>query len=249
MKLELKDITLGFPRQPQPLLSGVNLSVDAGTFVAIVGRNGAGKSTLLKSLVGLLRAQNGEILVGGESLSAISPVQRARLVSFVSTESISVAHLRVWDVVAMGRAIYSSWHGAISAADERIIEESLTVVSMESFINKSIDSLSDGERGRVMIARALAQRTPLILLDEPTAFLDLPNRYMVMQLLRDLAHRLGKIVLLSTHELDLAGEFADRMWVVSEGAVYDGTATQMRDSAPMKAIFNSVEYFKANQRP
>ncbi len=248
MKLELKDIALGFSGQAQPLLNGVNLSVDSGTFVAIVGRNGAGKSTLLKSLVGLLRPQKGEILVGGESLSAISAAGRAQLVSFVSTESISVAHLRVWDVVAMGRAIYSNWHGAISVEDKEIIDESLKVVSMEGFAHKNIDSLSDGEKGRVMIARALAQRTPLILLDEPTAFLDLPNRYMIMHLLRDLAHRLGKIVLLSTHELDLAGEFADRMWVVSEGAVYDGTAKQMRDSAPMRAIFSSVEHFRERSR-
>lgn len=136
---------------------------------------------------------------------------RERLVSFVSTERPRVANLRVGDVVALGRAPYTGWLGRLSAEDERVVDQSINVVGISSFVTKQLDTLSDGEAQRVMIARALAQDTPVILLDEPTAFLDFHSRREIVELLCDLAHKHGKTVVFSSHELDLVKEFSDKI--------------------------------------
>ena len=209
MQLELVDITLGY-RGDRPLAVGLNGAVAQGESVALVGRNGVGKSTLLRSVAGLVPLAGGEVRVDGRSVFAMSHAERARTVSFVSTENVSAAYLNVEQVVAMGRAPYSGWAGRLTDEDRRKVVEALEAVDAARFVGRSIDRLSDGQRQRVMVARALAQDTPVVVLDEPTAFLDWDNRRLMIELLGRLAA--DKIILYSTHELDLAHTYASRVW-------------------------------------
>lgn len=219
--LKIKNLTVGYKNKA--LLEGLEFEEESGRLVALLGRNGTGKSTLLRTIIGLLKPLEGDVIIDGHSIFSIRPHVRAKLIAFVSTESVRVAHLRVWDVVAMGRSPYNSFTGALSEWDAKIVKECIEQVGMSGFVEATVDRLSDGERQRIMIARALAQEAKMIILDEPTAFLDLPNRLHIMRLLKELAHQQGKLILLSTHELNLACDIADRIWVVDQGKLIRGS--------------------------
>lgn len=214
MQLELRNITLGY-RGSEPLCSGLSGSASSGESVALIGRNGAGKSTLLRSVAGIVAPRVGDILVDGVNILTISPTERSRLVSFVSTEIVSAAYITVEQVVSLGRAPYSGWAGRLCDDDRMVVRHAMQSVDVEQFEGRTIDTLSDGQRQRVMIARALAQDTPCVVLDEPTAFLDWENREMVIRLLVDLAKDMNKIIVFSTHELSLAREYASSVWHLS----------------------------------
>ncbi len=185
-----------------------------GTVTALLGANGCGKSTLLRTLAGLQPAISGTYL----------PVPNERDVALVLTERLSVESATVRDVVAMGRYPYTSFLGTLSAADHRIVNEAMEQVGVEQLADTFYNDHSDGEKQRVLIAKALAQKTPVILLDEPTAHLDLPSRIKTLNLLRDIAHNQGKTILISTHELDLALRTADNillMFPPLQGCIFD----------------------------
>lgn len=211
MKLELKDIVLGY-KGGEPLCGDLNVETSSGSSVAIVGRNGVGKSTLLRSVAGIVAPRAGKIVVDGHNILSINHTQRARLVSFVSTEIISTAYTSVEQIVALGRSPYSGWAGRLSDEDRRVVEWAMQRVDVTQFAERTVDTLSDGQRQRVMVARALAQDTPVVVLDEPTAFLDWENREMVITLLSDLAAQTNKIIIFSTHERDLAMSHATHVW-------------------------------------
>ena len=199
MSIALRHITLAYGQRI--LLRDVSASVPPGSLTALIGRNGTGKSTLLRTVAGLGAAASGGIELCGKPLAALTPLQRASTVSFVTTDKVRIANLACEDVVALGRAPYTNWIGRMQETDRDIVARSLRLVGMEAFACKTMDRMSDGECQRILIARALAQDTPVILLDEPTAFLDLPNRYELATLLRRLAHDEGKCILFSTHDL------------------------------------------------
>ena len=185
-----------------------------GTVTALLGANGCGKSTLLRTLAGLQPVISGTYL----------PVPNERDVALVLTERLSVESATVRDVVAMGRYPYTSFLGTLSAADHRIVNEAMEQVGVEQLADTFYNDHSDGEKQRVLIAKALAQKTPVILLDEPTAHLDLPSRIKTLNLLRDIAHNQGKTILISTHELDLALRTADNillMFPPLQGCILD----------------------------
>lgn len=190
-----------------------------GELCALIGRNGTGKSTLLRAIIGLLKTSEGRILLDGEDVTTMADDAKARLISFVSTERIRVANLLCEDVVATGRAPYTNWIGRIQEQDRKIVAEALRTVGMETFAGRSIDTLSDGECQRIMIARALAQQTPIILLDEPTAFLDIPARFELCRLLRRLAQEQQKCILFSTHDIDAALPSCDSTLIIEEGVI------------------------------
>lgn len=222
--LQIENLTVGF--KDKQLIKGINFDQNGGVLVALLGRNGTGKSTFLRTIIGLLKPISGEVKIDGNSIFTIKSSERSKLISFVSTESVRTAHLQVWDVVAMGRSPYNSFTGALSEHDATIVRECLEKVGMSDFNDVNIDRLSDGERQRVMIARALAQESKMIILDEPTAFLDLPNRLHIIRLLKELS-RSGKLIILSTHELNLASQFADTLWVVNDKRLIRGTPNDL----------------------
>lgn len=243
MVLEIKDITLGYRQKhtgERILAEHLSLTLPAGRLTALLGRNGVGKSTLLRVLAGVRHPMKGEALLGGVPLAGMAAHERAREIAFVTTEHVAVAHLRVDEVVAMGRAPYTGWFGTLSEADERIVNDALEQVGMSDFREKALESLSDGERQRVMIARALAQDTPVMLLDEPTAFLDLPNRYHIALLLRRLAHTTGKTIVYSSHDLSTAIQLCDTLWVMTPGGIAAGTPAELLQDGAINAMFGDL---------
>lgn len=237
--VELKSLSLGYDQRI--LFSNANIGFGWGEFTALIGRNGTGKSTLLRTIAALSTPLEGDIYINGKSLRKMNRQHIAEQISFVSTEEVRVSNLKVENVVALGRTPYTNWAGSLSAEDKKIIASSLELVGMSDFAQKSISTLSDGERQRVMIARALAQDTPIILLDEPTAFLDLPNKYEIYLLLRRLAHQEGKCVIFSTHDLSIALQLCDTVAMIDKGQFYCGTTDMLIASGDLQRLFNDTQ--------
>lgn len=212
--LKLESLSVGYSAPRGVVLGGLDVEVAAGSFVCVLGRNGAGKSTLMRSLSGLQPALAGHALLDGEDISRMRPQTRARRVAVVLTERTASPGLTVDDVVSLGRQPFTNWHGHITSEDKVFLIEAMLGAGVDRFSGRLFDDLSDGERQRVMIARALAQTAPLMVLDEITAFLDLPGRVEVMSLLRDHARQTGAVILLSSHDLDLSLQLADSVWLL-----------------------------------
>lgn len=210
--IQLRNFSIGYGKRT--LLSDVNVKIEGGSLTAFIGRNGTGKSTLLRAMAGLNRRYDGEILLQGKDIRQLAAPEMAKTLAFVNTERTRISSLRCEDVVAMGRAPYTNWIGRMQNADREIVARSLALVGMSEYARRTMDRMSDGECQRIMIARALAQDTPTILLDEPTSFLDLPGRYELCRLLATLAHERGKCILFSTHELDIARQISDQLAVI-----------------------------------
>ena len=217
--IELKELTLGYGQRT--LLETVNARITGGQLVALLGRNGTGKSTLLRAMMGLEKPQSGEITLQGKNIASLKPEKLARNISFVTTDKVRIANLRCKDVVALGRAPYTNWIG------------------MSGYAEKTMDKMSDGECQRIMIARALAQDTPVILLDEPTAFLDLPNRYELCLLLKKLAQEEKKCVLFSTHDLDIALSLCDSIMLIDNPQMYTLPTPEMVASGHIERLFRN----------
>jgi len=192
------------------LMSEISVNARQGELITLIGRNGSGKSTLLRSLMRLQPVLSGSILLNNRNIEDHSRREFAMLCGFVSTEAISTGNLSVYELVALGRFPYTNWIGKVRAEDRDLIDSSLERVGLMALKDKMLAEISDGERQRAMIARALAQDTDLLILDEPTAFLDLPNRYEVIKLLKDLT-RQGKSVIFSTHDLNIVIDQVDKI--------------------------------------
>ena len=235
--IELKELTLGYGQRT--LLETVNARITGGQLVALLGRNGTGKSTLLRAMMGLEKPQSGEITLQGKNIASLKPEKLARNISFVTTDKVRIANLRCKDVVALGRAPYTNWIGRMQDADREIVAWSLASVGMSDYARRTMDKMSDGECQRIMIARALAQSTPVILLDEPTSFLDLPNRYELCSLLARLAHDEGKCIFFSTHELDIALSLADSIALIDPPQLVCLPTDEMRRSGCIERLFKN----------
>ena len=235
--IQLSNISLAFGERT--LIEGATTRFECGEMVALLGRNGTGKSTLLRAIAKLGEVAQGEIIVDGKAIFDIDIRTFARLVAFVNTERIDIDSMRAYDLVAIGRSPYTDWMGRLTKEDREIIERSMQITGVDKLADRMVETLSDGECQRVMIARALAQDTPVILLDEPTAFLDLPNRYELCTLLSRLAHNEGKLIVFSTHELDIALSLSDSIALVDTPRLVHMPTSEMISSGNLERLFNS----------
>lgn len=235
--IRFENLSLGYGSRI--LIESLTAEIAAGQLTALVGRNGTGKSTLLRAIAGLGECLAGEIKFGGRALQSLSPAEMATTVALVTTDKVRISNLRCRDVVALGRAPYTNWIGRIQQQDEAIVEQALRSVGMEDYADRTMDRMSDGECQRIMIARALAQQTPVILLDEPTAFLDMPNRYELCTLLRRLAHEEQKCILFSTHELDIALDLCDSMALIAPPRLHVLPTDEMVRSGHIERLFTT----------
>lgn len=220
--LLLENLSTGYaePRGRRTVSLELNLGISSGEVVMLMGPNGSGKSTLMHTIAGLLPPLSGQVKILGQSLARLGRRDVARALSLVLTERVDGGNMTVWDIATLGRYPYTNFFGKLQREDEKMVAEAIEQCHLKGMEQRLIAELSDGERQRVMVARALAQDTPLILLDEPTAHLDLPSRLDLVLMLRRLAHELGKSMLISTHELDLALSWGDRLWLMDrEGKV------------------------------
>lgn len=235
--IELKKLTLGYGQRT--LLEAVNAHITGGQLVALLGRNGTGKSTLLRAMMGLEKPRSGEIILQGKNIASLKPEKLARNISFVTTDKVRIANLRCKDVVALGRSPYTNWLGQLQGEDLERVDNAMRLVGMSGYADKTMDKMSDGECQRIMIARALAQDTPVILLDEPTAFLDLPNRYELCLLLKKLAQEEKKCVLFSTHDLDIALLLCDSIMLIDNPQMYTLPTPEMVASGHIERLFRN----------
>lgn len=235
--IKLNDITLSFGSRK--LIEHASAHFECGRMTALLGRNGTGKSTLLRAIASLGEVQGGAIEIGGRELSELSNADLARMVAFVNTERVSVEAMTAYDLVAVGRSPYTDWSGRLRSSDHEVIERSIRIAGVEHLADRYVDTLSDGECQRVMIAKALAQDTPAILLDEPTSYLDMPNRYELCTLLGRLAHDEGKCVLFSTHELDIALTLSDNIALVDTPQLLYMPTREMIASGSIERLFDS----------
>lgn len=234
--IELRNLSIAFGRRV--LLSNVNAHFEQGRLTALIGRNGSGKSTLLRAIGGIDSHYEGQILLENQDLRMMPTAALARTLAFVTTERTRISNLRCEDLVALGRAPYTNWIGTLQARDKEIVSRSLRAVGMEAYARRTLDKMSDGECQRIMIARALAQDTPVILLDEPTSFLDLPNRYELCSLLARLAHDENKCIVYSTHELDIALKLSDDIALIDTPHLQCRAADDMETQRYIQNIFN-----------
>ena len=236
--LTAEQLTIGYRRGRHDHSVAERLAVSAspGQLIGLLGPNGCGKSTLLRTLAGMQPPLSGRVLVNGHVLTHLSPARRATHLAVVLSEATD-ANLSVYDLVATGRYPYTGWFGGMAADDERAVCQALEQTNTQHFVHRPIGSLSDGERQRVMIARAVAQDTPLLILDEPTAHLDVSNRVAVLRLLLRLAHEHQKTVLLSTHALDLALLMVDQLWLMHAGQLQAGVPEDLVLRGELQLMF------------
>lgn len=241
--IELKGLSTGYVTKQRKVViaESLNATLQRGSLTCLLGPNGAGKSTLLKTLSAFLPPLSGEVLIHGKSITSYTPHELSHLIGMVLTERVDVQGMSVREMIAMGRSPYTGFWGKLSEEDEQIIDKAIASTEIGELQERQITTLSDGERQKVMLAKALAQQTPLILLDEPTAFLDFPSKVEAMLLLKQLAHKENRAIFLSTHDLDLALQTADQLWLINkEKPLCMGTPRQLADNGMLPEFFRSA---------
>lgn len=223
--------------------NALQLEVRPGEMVCLIGPNGCGKSTLLRTLAGLQAPLEGKVAIQQKDIQRLSATVRAQMISLVLTDRVEIENATVRSLVAMGRHPYSNWWGTLSGDDLQKVDDAIRMVHLYKKANQLFSELSDGEKQRVMIAKAFVQDTPIIMLDEPTAHLDLPNRVEIMLLLHRLAHQSGKAILLSTHELDMALQAADCIWLMTDKGIEVGVPEDLVLNGNFSEAFKSSHYY------
>ena len=240
MDYELQDLTIGYGSKT--VAASINATLQGGQLTCLLGPNGAGKSTLLRTLSAFQPPLGGSLLLRdshGEAfdVQGCRASELSRLMGIVLTDRVSIQGMSVRQLVGMGRTPYTNFWGSMKEEDEHIVEKAIGLCGIEALAHRPVTTLSDGERQKAMIAKALAQQTPVILLDEPTAFLDFPSKVDTMLLLARLAHEEGKAILLSTHDLDQALQTADQLWLMGEGQLRVGSPRQLAESGILPHFF------------
>lgn len=219
------------------ITEAINIEVNEGELVAVIGVNGVGKSTFLRTLSGVQDALKGKVLVKNEQIQQIDSLELASLVSLVLTEQPISKNLSVFELVALGRQPYTNWIGRLSKNDLRQIKKSLQNVGIEDLQNKKCYELSDGQLQKVLIARAIAQNTPLVILDEPTTHLDLYHKAYVLKLLKKLTRKTNKAIVFASHEINLAIQLCDKIILMQNNSVTTGSPKELLESGAFSTVF------------
>ncbi|MDE5730805.1 MAG: ABC transporter ATP-binding protein [Alistipes sp.] len=239
--IEIRDLSIGYRthRKTRQVGSGLDASIRSGELTCLLGANGVGKSTLLRTLTAFQPPLAGEVRIFDRPVGQYRTAELARLLGVVLTEKCDLHNMTVEELVGMGRSPYTGFWGGLGREDLRLIDEAIDRVGIASLRGRMVHTLSDGERQKVMIAKALAQQTPVILLDEPTAFLDYPSKVEIMQLLLRLTREADRTIFLSTHDLELALQIADRIWLMEgERGVTVGTPEDLSLDGSMERFFS-----------
>ena len=219
-------------------VKGISFDVQEGSIVTLIGANGAGKSTLLRTLSAFQPPLGGDIIILGRDLCDYSDKELSKVIGVVLTEKNELRNMSVEDLVGLGRSPYTGFWGTLHEQDLQIVANAIQMVGITQLKDRMIQTLSDGERQKVMIAKALAQETPIIFLDEPTAFLDFPSKVEIMQLLHRLSRTTGKTIFLSTHDLDMALQIADTIWLMDrDKGVSIGTPQELAANGTLAGFF------------
>ena len=230
----LKELSIGYHTKSgiRVVAEGINAAIQSGELTCLLGANGVGKSTLLRTLSAFQPALFGEIIIRSQEISAYTDKELSRLIGVVLTEKPDIRNMTVRELVALGRSPYTGFWGTLHDADWQVVDEAINAVRISNLRERMVHTLSDGERQKVMIAKALAQQTPVIFLDEPTAFLDFPSKVEMMQLLRRLAKEEQKTIFLSTHDFELALQVADKLWLMTD-ELHIGTPHELAQSGAL----------------
>lgn len=238
--LKTTDLSIGYfeKNQKKIIQNKIDLTCNKGQLISVLGSNGIGKSTLLRTLCGIQRPLHGNIVLNNQNLSSYSSEDLAKVLSVVFTEKITDAHLTVQETVMLGRTPYLSWHSKASFEDVQLVEESLQLCDIFDLRYRMIQSLSDGQLQKVLIARAIAQDTPLIVLDEPSTHLDLYHKFELFKLLKFLTVKKQKCILFSTHDMDLAIQMSDEIVALLSKQVIQGTVEELLHHGIFYKFFN-----------
>lgn len=239
--ISLEELTVGYP--DKTVLSGINMRLSAGKLVCFMGPNGAGKSTLLRTMCQLMPPLAGSIRIQGKPLQEWSRQELARHLSVVLTDRLNAGQLTGREMVAAGRYPYTNWSGRLSREDWLVVDQAMEKTGTSQLSERPFYEMSDGQRQKIMITRALCQETPVIILDEPTAHLDLNNRVAIVNLLKELAHNEQRAILMATHELDLALQLADELWLAETGgSVLEGIPEDLVLDGSLDRVFEFKGY-------
>jgi iron complex transport system ATP-binding protein len=236
--VRLEKLSIGYKSKGEQKTVGenINATLYGGELTCLIGANGIGKSTLLRTLCSFQPQLAGDIIVEGKSIGQYTDLQLARMIGVVLTTKPHVQNMTVREMVGMGRSPYTGFWGRMSERDKHIVDEAITMTGIGKLENRMIQTLSDGERQKVMIAKALAQQTSIIYLDEPTAFLDYPSKVEMMQLLHRLSRETQKTIFLSNHDLDLALQIADTIWLMAADGLHIGTPRELATDGSLTAF-------------
>lgn len=239
--LNTENLSVGYTskKETQEIFNNINVELKKGQLVALVGRNGIGKSTLLRTLSKMQTRLKGNIFLENNNIDNYSRNDLAKIISLVLTERIPASNLSVYELIALGRQPYTNWIGKLLKEDIEQIDEALNQSHLSDLAQQRCDKLSDGQLQRAMICRALAQNTDLIILDEPTAHLDVQHKIETFRLLKKIAHTLNKAILISTHEIQLATQMADELWLMTDDKIITGKPSELIASDQINLIFDS----------
>lgn len=239
--LSLDSLKIGYVsgRHENVLLPPLNACANKGELIAVIGRNGIGKSTLLRTLTGLQPSLGGEIFYSGKNIRDYSRMDLAQKVGYISTEIVKVSNMSVYDLVALGRFPHTNWMGKIDTKNHEVIMDAIEKTTMSAFCNRFVSELSDGERQRAMIARILAQDTGIMVMDEPTAFLDIGSKYEILHLMHLLSHKNEKTIIFSTHDLHMAISQSDKIWLILDNRLMEGAPEDIMIEGAFDHLFDS----------
>lgn len=239
--IKTANLSIGYTskKQVSVIASGLNINLETGNLVCLLGKNGIGKSTLLRTLTKVQPALSGETFIDNKNLDSLTNIELSKIMSLVLTERLPDSSLTVFELVALGRQPFTNWIGYLTNNDMEIIQTAFEKTNTSHLMNFKCYELSDGQLQKVLIARALTQDTPIIVLDEPTAHLDLHHTVNTFSLLKNLASQFNKTIIVSTHEANLALQLADELWLMSTSNFVSGKTNDLIENNELDKLFDS----------